>query len=357
MPKAKPIASLSGMIDSNMEDDTLNADAFQTPDSNQENAAPAKKKSGRPKATAKRFTKPKRLSGGSVASKPTAAPKRKAGKRAPLKEQAHNQQAEDTEEVDEFVCQTDNEPAMDELVEAKQLAKRKVQGKATGKGPKNGPVKLAGAVQKDGEFEYTPTAVRQTKGRKKAAPQIVNATKHQTSNEPHQNGKIIQETQVPMDVDTSGIRREEDQEEEDEAIPQSLFRRTKYAGATSHQRQLPIPRRRAGSTSDTEKTAGDPAMRRKLGDLTRKFENLELKYTNLRESGIKEAETNFEKLKTQSEAKAKGKNISCTTFSRLINLQLPTTSSPLSRKNSPRKKHSPKNPIRCKPRLPHEMPT
>jgi len=357
MPKAKPIVSLSGMIDTDREDDTLNADAIQTPDSTQENAVAAKKKIGRPKATTKRFTKPKRLSGGSIASKFTVAPKRKAGKRAPLKEQAHNQQAEDTEEVDDFVGQTDNEAAMDELVEARKPAKRKVQGKAAGKGPKNGPAKLAGAVQKDGEFEYTPTAVRQSKGRKKAAPQIVDATKHQTSNEPHQNEKIIQETQVPMDVDTSGIRRQEDQEEENEAIPQSVFRRTKYARATSHQRQLPIPRRRAGSTSDTEKTAGDPAMRRKLGDMTRKFENLELKYTNLRESGIKEAETNFEKLKTQSEAKAKGKTIRCTTSPRLINLQLPTTLSPLSRKNSPRKKHSPKNPIRCKPRLTHETPT
>lgn len=47
-------------------------------------------------------------------------------------------------------------------------------------------------------------------------------------------------------------------------------------------------------------------MRRKLGDMTKKLENLELRYHNLREVGILEAEKNFERLRTQSEAKAKG---------------------------------------------------
>jgi hypothetical protein len=40
--------------------------------------------------------------------------------------------------------------------------------------------------------------------------------------------------------------------------------------------------------------------------MTKKFENLELKYKNLREIGVKEAEANFERLKTQSEERTKG---------------------------------------------------
>lgn len=50
----------------------------------------------------------------------------------------------------------------------------------------------------------------------------------------------------------------------------------------------------------------DPATRRKLGEMTRKFEDLEMKFKNLREIGIKEAEANFDKLRSQSEAKSKG---------------------------------------------------
>jgi hypothetical protein len=59
-------------------------------------------------------------------------------------------------------------------------------------------------------------------------------------------------------------------------------------------------RRRAGSASDTER--GDPNLRRKLGDITRKFENVDLKYRNLKEVGINEANANIEKLRKQCDA-------------------------------------------------------
>lgn len=107
-----------------------------------------------------------------------------------------------------------------------------------------------------------------------------------------------------MDVDASRCVEEDDADEE--ALPQSVFRRTNNARATSYQPQNAVTRRRAGSASDTERTAGDPVTRRKLGEMTRRFDNLEMKYKLLRETGGKEAETNFEKLKMQSEAKAKG---------------------------------------------------
>lgn len=65
-------------------------------------------------------------------------------------------------------------------------------------------------------------------------------------------------------------------------------------------------RHRAGSASDSERT-GDPILRRKLGNVTRKFENIDLKYRNLREVGIVEANTNMEKLRKQCEATTAGK--------------------------------------------------
>jgi len=312
MPKAKAIASLSGMIDSDMEEPS-DVDMMPTPDSNQENAEPAKKAPGRPKATAAkgRKTKPasRRLSGG---PKPKVAAKKKAStKRAPLKEQTNEEKTEEIEEVDEFMDEipdTINKPEAavseeeaDELVQTKkQPAKR---GRAAAKAkqpPKNDPVEHLKIVENDGEFEYTPTAAKQSKlASKKPA-----AGKRQASAEPKPFEKVIPETQpIPVESDSSAL-----QEAEEEEIPQSVYRQSNLTRASSKQVQPQVARRRGGSASDTERGGTDPALRRKLGEMTKKFENLDLKYRNLREVGIKEAEANFEKLKTQSEERTKGTN-------------------------------------------------
>lgn len=60
--------------------------------------------------------------------------------------------------------------------------------------------------------------------------------------------------------------------------------------------------RRTVPASDSE--LHEPSMRRRVGDLTRKYENLEAKYRDLREIGIKEAERNYDRLKKQSEDRA-----------------------------------------------------
>ncbi|KAI1170476.1 chromosome segregation protein Csm1/Pcs1-domain-containing protein [Nemania sp. FL0916] len=76
----------------------------------------------------------------------------------------------------------------------------------------------------------------------------------------------------------------------------------------SVQRHLPrsmvIPGRRPVSASDSEMS--DPTLRRRIGDLTRKHDVLEVKYRDLREIGIIEAERNFDRLKKQSEERANG---------------------------------------------------
>ena len=313
MPKAKPIASLSGLIDTDVEDDTLNmeADAFPTPDSNQENAGPAKKKGGRGKATAKRFIKAKpasrRVSGESVAPR-KAAPKKTAAKRRPLKEQTKIQHAEDTEEVDEFEGQEQEDTNMDELVEPKQAAKRKAPAKKAGRPPKPSPVQQVNVMEKDGEFEDTSTAIRQIKGTKKVSvsnAQKPNTNKRQASVEPRRHEKVIPETQVPMDTEPSGFPDEDEYNED--AVPQSVYRRTNNARNNTHQRQPLAARRRAGNASDTERGGGDPATRRKLGEMTKKFETMELKYRNLRENVSKQAEANLATHLTKSQSRAKGK--------------------------------------------------
>ncbi|KAK9422456.1 putative Chromosome segregation protein Csm1/Pcs1-domain-containing protein [Seiridium unicorne] len=64
--------------------------------------------------------------------------------------------------------------------------------------------------------------------------------------------------------------------------------------------------RRPMAASDTE--ANDPSLRRRIGELTRKYENLEVKYRDLREIGVKEAEHNYDRLKKQGEERANTAN-------------------------------------------------
>ncbi|KAI0899621.1 chromosome segregation protein Csm1/Pcs1-domain-containing protein [Annulohypoxylon nitens] len=64
--------------------------------------------------------------------------------------------------------------------------------------------------------------------------------------------------------------------------------------------------RRAVPASDSE--LHEPAIRRRVGELTRKYESLEAKYRDLREIGVKEAERNYDLLKKQSEEKANTAN-------------------------------------------------
>ena len=306
MPKAKPVASLSGMVDTDMEDDALE-NGFPTPDSNQENA-PAKKRGRQGKATSKKFAKPRTRRSGDGVVLTKAAPKPKAaGKRAPLKEQKNVQQGEDTEEIDEFDDPQNEDDPLDQNVPPKQPTKRKAPGKKMGRPPKKTAEQLLNKTEKDGEFEYTPTTTRQTKRLNKgSAAQAPTADTNERPRlaESQLNEKAIPETQVPMDIETSGFPGEG--EEEEDVLPQSVFRQTNNARSTGQSRQPPVARKRAGSASDTERPSNDPATRRKLGEITRKFENMELKYKTLKETVAKEAEVNSQKFEAKLHAKSKG---------------------------------------------------
>ena len=322
--------------------DSMDMDAFPTLDSNQENVGLVKKR-GRPaktsaKTTAKTIAKRKtgrRVSGDSIQSKKPASKGKVSGKRVPLKEQTNVQHKEDAEEVNEIAGQGNQDMTMDELIETKQPAKRKVPEKKTGKKSKKKQVEQTKDVEEqpaqrpkttevNGEFEFTPAVARQTKRTGRPAAQKPKANVNPTSSEPHQPEKIIPETQVAMEVDQSESR--EDNEEDDEALPQSVFRRTNNAREKIHSRQPLASRRRADSASDTERGGSDPALRRKLGEMTTKFEKLEVKFRNLREIGIIEANANFEKYKTQVQANAKGKALILTHHHhRQVNMIQPRT--------------------------------
>lgn len=192
--------------------------------------------------------------------------------------------------------------SMDELVPKEQPRKRGKQAQKAKKEPEEEPPQQVNATENDGEFEYTPTLVRVQS--KKAGVTAKQAGRHIPSNEPQHVQKTVPETQeMPIDPDDSAFPEDGDAEDD---IPQSVFRQSNNRGSNLRQPQPFLARRRAGSASDTDRAAGDAATRRKLGEITKKLENVDMKYRNLREVGLKEAEANFEKLKAQSETRANG---------------------------------------------------
>ncbi|KAL8695660.1 MAG: hypothetical protein Q9224_003256 [Gallowayella concinna] len=300
-----------------MEEDTTLPDALPTPESNQENTKPAGKGRGRGRPAVATTTKAKAKSTGVAATKKKAPPKKTGSKRAPLKEQSNNQNPDDTEEVDEFDGEGRNEKGVqesavsaDELVAVKQPVKKaraaaKDKTQAKKKQTDSETLQLIKNSNNDGEFEYTPVTARQIKPPKKARGRPL-ANLANTVPESQLFEKIIPDTQeVAMNIDPAQSSM---QNEEGEEIPQSVFRRTKNAQANSRPRQPSVLPKQAGDLSDDERGGGDPALRRKLGEMTKKLENLDVKYKKITEVGIKEAEANFDKLKLSSEAKSKAAN-------------------------------------------------
>lgn len=327
MPKPKAIVSLSGLIDSDMEEEIQNSDpeGHPGPDSNQENTELAKKgrvTRGRPGAAVGRNTRSKRLSGNSGVSKKKPGPRGKAKTRKTALKEQTNDQHNEAKENGRITNQKEHQPdvqdtavSMDELdakdVMAEQPAKRGRQAKKQPEvqpevQPDLDPPPQVITTENDEIFEYTPTVVRQSKFSKKAptAQQSV-AGRINSSRGPQHGQKTIPDTQeAQQDIEMSDFPGEN--EYLDEAIPQSVFRKSSNKRSSSRQPQ-PFPsRKQTGSASDNDRGIVDPATRRKLGEMTRKFEDLDMKFRNLREIGIKEAEANFDKLKSQSEAKSKG---------------------------------------------------
>ena len=298
MPTNKPF-SLSGMVDTDAEGESI-ADALPSPDSNQENAGRGKRKVAKTKANAKKFTRQKRSSGDSVDLKPEGTTKHKSRKgKAPLREQPGNA-AIDLNEVDEF-AHSDGASISKNLTKARSVAKRKAAEQ-----PSERPAKLQATkdlrAERDGEFEYTPTAVRQKKNTRTTGDKNVKGRTSMMSNADGATKWL--ETQTQVKARHGGTPEGDDDHSKD--APDSTFRQSGHARSGLGRRLPTIARHMNGNVSDNEGVSGEPALRRKLGDTRRKLESLESKYKDLKEIGVKEAEANYERLKKQADVNANG---------------------------------------------------
>lgn len=286
-------------------------DALPTPDSNKVVSAPvgkARATRGRPKATAttsaKRKPASRRLSGRSAVVKKEAPIKNKSTTaRTALnetKKKKNQRRKEAGVDEDQEQVETDgNETTayFDELVK-EQAPKR---GRPAKKQQKP-VIQESRTVENDGGFEYTPTVVRQINPLEKPLQtKQATAGKRNPSADPPYGSKVIPETQAtPMDLDSSNFA-DGDVDPKDPARESALQRSIgKDANTQPHQPFLSTKR----GVSDKEKTQDDTATRREF-ELTKKFEDLDMRYKTLKEVGVKEAQVNFERLKEQIELKNK----------------------------------------------------
>ncbi|RDI83758.1 hypothetical protein Vi05172_g6304 [Venturia inaequalis] len=283
-------ATLASMLD--YSEDDLDVEML-TPDSQIENKAPTKRKPVPKKAapTTKSNVSTRRTSAGSVLSKPMAVTRKKKAPAKPVVPEDGN----DTEEVDDF-----EEPA------PPPKAKRGAKAAAAPVKPpaKRGRPAKIGAKPKVPEPEPEVEEEAPVKPAKKAP--AAKATRGKRVKEPE---SVIPETQPdPMDIEETEIPTEISETDQIASEPpKPLAQRATTGRARSISRQpepLASRHRRGGSASDTER-AGEPALRRKLGDITKKFENLDMKYRSLKELGTTEAQSNFDKLRKNADQRAK----------------------------------------------------
>jgi len=165
------------------------------------------------------------------------------------------------------------------------------------------------------EVDLTPLAARSAcAGVKRNAPKMV--TKPRTTTKSKQSNAIPQAT-VPESQLEPGTETDVADVSEVATMPPPK---------TKVRTDCRVPpdaqfRKRAGSASDTER--GDHHLRRKLGDVTRQFENVNLKYRNLKEIGINEANANMEKLRKQCEMTTAASSELVASLKRELAMQMP----------------------------------
>ncbi|KAJ5096154.1 Monopolin complex subunit Csm1/Pcs1 [Penicillium alfredii] len=294
MPKRKVASKISGLVESDDEDlmQVTENDAQDTRDE-----PPPKKRRGRPRTSHEDATEPKTTTQAKkqptsatskpaqaeapAAKKPTRRGRPRGSSRASVDPDAQARAAvtedealdddENThdQENEEYTAVKDTKPTRG----AKSSKPAPTRGRGRGRAASTTP-----ALQTDGEFEFTPNSTRQ-----RDDPQ---GTGSRHNEEP--SIEIVDETILPEDsaptpyVTSSPVKNA----------------RARLAALRNTQES---PRKRKLANADAE-PSGDPELRRRLGELSKKHDALEFKYRNLREIGILEANANMEKLRKQSES-------------------------------------------------------
>jgi hypothetical protein len=151
-------------------------------------------------------------------------------------------------------------------------------------------------IETDGEFQYTPTGARQQKVIERPEKQS-----EPTDRERRKSATAASEEDIPDAEPTVKEVVEETIIQEEASEPVTALSEKQRQLSSRASQSSPSKRKSGGDERGTE-----PELRRRLGDLTKKYDTLEIRYRNLKEIGIVEANANMEKLKKQCESMANG---------------------------------------------------
>ncbi|CEJ55362.1 hypothetical protein PMG11_01625 [Penicillium brasilianum] len=282
MPKRKATSKLSGLVGSDDEDILQFTENENAPSHESQEEPPAKKRRGRPRtsaedATATKASAPAR---GRPPARAAHEEEESASKTASTRRGQPRAIDRTSEPVDEESNDQENKDplAAKEATSSKTTRAGRTATTAT-RGRGRVRASIARPVQTDGEFEYTPT---------RAIPQqrISEVSETQPTDGPAD--EVVDEPVLDNDHQTAPY------------VPSSVVKTARARLATSkNNRDLSPSKRKSGVAVEQ---SGDPDLRRKIGEITKKHDALESKYRNLREIGVVEANTNMEKLRKQCES-------------------------------------------------------
>lgn len=293
MPKRKAATRISGLVDS--DDEAIDMAVASHSESHDER--PVKKARGRPKSTGTKAeeqtaaSKPVRSSS-TAQVKQNGSTKRVSNRGRPRATTAKSDSIdEDTEDGLHTDDDAQQESAHEEEVAVAEVSPIK---KRRGRPRESDSNAKQTHVTEDGGFEYTPTGSRQFKPTEESS-------KHVKPRGRQRKSDLAEETVIPdsQNPTLDAFVNETQPSEKRSSVSSPL------KSLTNGER--PGRKRPTVTFADTvEKASSDPDLRRKLGDLTKKYETLEVKYRNLREIGVVEANANFEKIRKQCESATNG---------------------------------------------------
>jgi hypothetical protein len=279
------MVGISDLLDSDVEDQHHSDD---NSDLSASSAEPQNKGSTVKKGRKRRgVTMPKARS--RVTKTASAAPAKKPATRktAAAKRKAAEEQIEDE----------------DDEIQETQAPTPKPRGRAAGKKTvASEPVKEEAeeAIEESMEVDPSPAVARSSHAPARGGKALPKPVANDSA--PVRGRKIAQtKNSVPIPLQEDELLDSDDDDEMQIDEPQPVRNKSR-----NNSRLATSTRRRGGSASDTER--GDPNLRRKLGDITRKYENIEVKYRSLKDAGVSEANANIEKIRKQCDATTQASN-------------------------------------------------
>lgn len=285
MPKRKAASKLSGLIGSD-DEDVMQVNGSTAPEREE---PPAKRARGRPKSLPQKPAEEKPATGAAAGKGKTRGrakteePVKKPARRGrPRGSRSSEGDAQNIEGDWQGAAQEESMVVANEELDVSESQAKTGKGKTKAtRGRKKTSEK---EVTTDGEFEYTPTQGRQVRfadtkespAKKRGRPSL---------------DEFVPETQQPQ-VHEPVIRNDPPVRRTSTSPTKSGFDR-----AAAQRLLQDSPSKRKGS---------DPELRRRLGDLTKKYDTLENRYNRLKEIGIVEANANMDKLRKHCETITEG---------------------------------------------------